>query len=279
MRRRRAGETGIRWLDSAESYESAVLLDQLVDGLAKLGGQGFRIAEVVTAGLDGRAEDEFERRTVGRWIEMARVNGEQLANADEGDWDERDLGTNGEKCGSVEECLQIAVGSAPAFRKDKDVEAVAQGADSGGEAGQGGSRVLGVDGNLAGAVEVPADEWEAPELFLGQDAELEGQAGEDDRCVHVGGVVGGEDGGFGGDVFEADDLKAGAGEEYGRAGPNAGDAVLQAAVLVKKRGGEGQADEDHCAEEEWRGEKDVAALTVEKRKRFWSHGIGSWLPS
>jgi len=65
MRRRRAGETGIRWLDSAESYESAVLLDQLVDGFAKLGGQGFRIAEVVTAGLDGRAEDEFERRTVG----------------------------------------------------------------------------------------------------------------------------------------------------------------------------------------------------------------------
>ena len=56
--------------------------------------------------------------------------------------------------------------------------------------------LLSVDGNLAGVVEVPADEGSLPEGLLGEDAELEGQPGEEDRRVHVAEVVGGVDGGL-----------------------------------------------------------------------------------
>ena len=57
-------------------------------------------------------------------------------------------------------------------------------------------RGLGVDGDLAGAVEIPADERDLPEDLLGQNAELEGELGEEDGGVHVAEVVGGVDGGL-----------------------------------------------------------------------------------
>ncbi len=57
-----------------------------------------------------------------------------------------------------------------------------------------------VDRDLTGAVQVPADEGDLPEGLLGEDAELEGEVGEEDGGVHVGEVVGGEDGGAGGEL-------------------------------------------------------------------------------
>ena len=172
----------------------AVLFDQVCDGLAELFCQGFGLARGVAGGGDGFAEDEFDGGAIGGGIEVPGVDGEQVVDADQGDGDERDLGADGEVGGSVEKGPDFAGGGAGAFREDEDAEALAEGSDTGGEAGQGGAGVGGVDGKLAGAVEIPADEGEGPELFFSEDAELEGQAGEDYRGVHVGGVVGGEDG-------------------------------------------------------------------------------------
>ena len=65
MTQRKADGTGLLWCDEALPGRSAVLLDQLIDGVAKLGREGIRLSEVVAAGLDGWPEDEFERRAIG----------------------------------------------------------------------------------------------------------------------------------------------------------------------------------------------------------------------
>ena len=196
----------------------------------------------------------MERCAVGMGAPKMSLRGVQVMDSDEGDRDERDLGAKGEERCTVEERLELSVHGATAFGEDENAEASAEGADAGGEAGEGGSGVGGVDGDLAGTVEVPADEGEAPQLLFGEDAELEREAGEDDRGIHVTGVVGGEDGSLRGNVFDADDLEAGAGPEDAGAGPATGNAVLKAAGFIPKRGNEGKGAEDAGGEEEWWGQ-------------------------
>ena len=90
-----------------------------------------------------------------------------------------------------------------------------------------------VDGDLAGVVEVPADEGDLPEGLLGEDAELEGEFGEEDGRVVVAEVVGGVDGGFVHvELFCADELDGGEADEEQGAGPEVGDGVLLAAGFV-----------------------------------------------
>ena len=67
--------------------------------------------------------------------------------------------------------------------------------DASTEAGDGRAVVFLVDGNLAGAVEIPADEGDLPERELGYDAELEGKTGEENGCVEVAEMVGSVDSG------------------------------------------------------------------------------------
>ena len=108
-----------------------------------------------------------------------------------------------------------------------------EGGDAAVEAGDERARALDVDGNLAGAVEVPADEGDLPEGLLGEDAELEGQPGEEDGGVHVAEVVGGVDGGFVHvELLCADDFDGGEADEEQGAGPEVGDGVLLAAGFV-----------------------------------------------
>jgi hypothetical protein len=124
---------------------------------------------------DGRAEDESDGGSGWRGVEVAGVGWEQVVNADEGYRDERDLGADGEVGGAVQEGLEVAVGGAAAFGENEDAEAVAQGADACAEARRawsGGFRCRWGAGRCA---EVPADEGEGPELFFGEDAELEGR--------------------------------------------------------------------------------------------------------
>jgi len=103
------------------------------------------------------------------------------------------------------------------------------------EAGDEGARALGVDWNLAGVVEVPADEGDLPKRLLGQDAELEGELGEEYRGVHVAEVVGGVDGGFVlVELLAVDDFDAGETDEEQRAGPKVGDEVLLAPIHQRR---------------------------------------------
>ncbi len=82
-------------------------------------------------------------------------------------------------------------------------------------------------------VEVPADEGDLPEVLLGEDAELEGQLGEEDGRVVVAEVVGGVDGDLvEAEFFGADELDGREADEQQDPGPDAGDGVLLAAGFV-----------------------------------------------
>ena len=175
-------------------------------------------------------------RVTAHGIEVAGVDGEQIVDTAEGDGDERNLGADGEESCSGEKGLEVAVGRAATFREDEEGHAGAEGADGTAEAGERRVGVDGVDGNLAGAIEIPADEGDGPQLFFGEDAELEGQGGEDDGRVHIGRVVGGVDGdGMLQEVFGTSDGEACAGDGEAAAGPGLGDAVLNSARFFDKR--------------------------------------------
>ena len=147
------------------------------DGGEELGGEGVGVAGGEAGGGDGVAGDELQ----GAGSEVVDVDGEQLVGADEGERDEGDLGFDGHERGAGLEGGGGALGGATTFREDEQGDAGLEGLDAAEEAGDGGAAGFGVDRNLAGALEVPADERDFPERLLGEDAELEGEFGEEER--------------------------------------------------------------------------------------------------
>jgi hypothetical protein len=184
---------------NVDIHETALVREELgmlgevggVDDGAEAVGEGFGVAGGHAGGVDGLADDEF----YGAGFEGVDVDGEHLVGTDEGKGDEGDLGLDGHPGGSGEHGLELTVEGATAFRKDDHGHAGLEGARSPGERGDAGAGGGLVDGDLAGAVEIPADEGDLPERSLGEDAELEGELGEDYRRVVVAEVVAGVDGG------------------------------------------------------------------------------------
>ena len=124
---------------------------------------------------------------------MVGVDGEQFIGADQRERDERDSGFDGHESAAGEEGLGASVGGATSFGEDDKREAMFEGVDSSAKAGDSGAGTGLIDRDLAGAVEVPADERNLPQALFGDDAELEGKFGEEDRGVVVAEVVGGVD--------------------------------------------------------------------------------------
>jgi hypothetical protein len=119
------------------------------------------------------------------------------------------------------------VASASAFREDDEGQACLEGLDSAVEAGDRVARAGLVDRDLAGVIEVPADERDLPKALLSEDAELEWQPREEYRSVVVAEVVGGVYGGLVDvELFFADERDRGEREDQQRARPEVGDEVL-----------------------------------------------------
>jgi hypothetical protein len=173
--------------------------------------------------------------------------------------------------------MGVAIGGAASFGKDDEGQAVFEGGDAAVEAGYGVAGAGLVDWNLAGAVEVPADEGSLPEGLLGEDAELEGKFGEEDGRVVVAEVVGGVDG----DVvlmelLFIDELDGGEADEKKASGPDVGDEVLLAAGFVPKAAYEGDAAEEDGGKGN-EGEKEEVGEPTEEgwglrllRRGLWS---------
>ncbi len=126
-----------------------------------------------------------------------------------------------------------AVGGAASFGEEDEGQAVFEGLDAAVEAGYGVAGAGLVDGDLAGAVEVPADEGDLPKALFGEDAELEGEFGEEDGGVVVAEVVGGVDGGLVlVELLFIDEADGGEADEKQGASPDVGDEVLLAAGFV-----------------------------------------------
>ena len=199
------------------------------DGVEEALGESVGVAGGEAGGEDGVANDDGD----GAGVEVVGVDGEKLVGSDECDGNEGDLSFDGHVGAAGEEGMGAAVGGAASFGKEDEGKAVFEGLDSAVEAGYGCAGAGLVDGDLAGAVEVPADEGDLPETLFGEDAELKGEFGEEDGGIEVAEMVGGVDGGFvlvklllikEGDGGEAD-------EEQG-AGPDVGDEVLLATGFV-----------------------------------------------
>ena len=237
-----------------------------VDGGAEAGGEFVGLADGHALGWDGLADGEGERAG----IEVAGVNGKQVVDTAEGDGDERNLSADGEEGRSGEKGLEFAGGGAAAFGEDEEGHAGAKSASGATEAGKGRVRVDGVDGELAGTIEMPADEGDRPELFFGENAELEGEGGEDDGGVHIGRVVGGVDGdGMLVKVFDSVDGEATARDEEAAAGPCLSDAVLGSAGLFEQRDEKREGTAEAGPAKEERRLEDVGAPAMEARE-----GIG-----
>ncbi len=147
---------------------------------------------------------------------------------------------------------------AAAFGKEDQRQAVLERFDTAKQAGDGRAAGFGVDGDLAGAVEVPADEGDLPERLLGEDAELEGQLGEEDGRVVVAEMVGGVDGGVAGvQVLAADEFDGREADQQEGVGPGARDGVLLAAGFVPKAAQERDAAEEGGGEADQRVDEEI----------------------
>ena len=196
----------------------------------QLSGEGVDITWGHAGGADGLAYGESD----GRGVVSFCVHGKQLMRADKRHRHDRHLGANGHKCWAIEERLRITGAGAAAFRKNEERHTLTQGFDAAGKAGDRGARIPDIDRNLAGAVEVPADEGDAPQIVASDNTELKRQPGKDSWGVHVGEVVGGVDGDtcFA-KVLSADKCERRARKAEGEPRPELGDTVLTAAIFVK----------------------------------------------
>ncbi len=183
-------------------------------------------------------------------MESVDVDGEEFVGADQSEGDEGDLGLDGHVGAAGHHGLELTGGGAASFGKENEWEAGLEGRDAAVEAGDQGTVALEVDRDLAGVVEVPANEGDLPEGLLGEDAELEGEPGKEDRGVHVAEVVGGVDGGLVYvELLRTDDFDRGEADEQEGAGPEAGDGVLLAAGFVPEAAPGGRCSRSR----RWRG--------------------------
>lgn len=133
-------------------------------------GESVGVAGGEAGGGDGIADDDGERAGV----EVIGVHGEQLVGPDEGHGDKRNLRLYRYVGRSGDKGLGLTVGRASTLGEDDHREAVPEGLDASIKAGDGVAGAGLVDGDLAGAVEIPADERDLPKVLFRHDAELKG---------------------------------------------------------------------------------------------------------
>jgi hypothetical protein len=214
---------GMLWLTLAGVHVG------LGDGLIETLGERVRIAGGEAGGEDGFADDDAE----STGMEGVDVNGKKLVGADEREGDERNLGLDGHVGASGHHGLEFAGCGSAAFREEDQRETGLQGGDAPIEASYEGAGTFGIDGNLSGTVEVPANEGNLPKLLLCEDAELEGELAEEDRGVHVAEVVAAVDGSLSvGEVLYSNELDGREGDEEEGSCPDVGGGVLLTAGFV-----------------------------------------------
>ena len=97
-------------------------------------------------------------------------------------------------------------------------------------------RVHGINRNLPGAIQIPADERHLPQLLLRQDPKLKGKRGKNDRRIHVRGVIRRVHGHrIFAQIFRAAHRDARPRDPDAHARPESRDAVLHAPAFFKQR--------------------------------------------
>ena len=104
------------------------------------------------------------------WADDVGVHRQRLERADDGQRDDIHLGLDGGIKDSAEEGLDVAVAASSALGKDDEGHSVFYGLRGGRERTQGVARVGAVDGDLAGAPEMPAEKRKAEEFDTWQES-------------------------------------------------------------------------------------------------------------
>src|ERR1700733_4672737 len=199
------------------------------DGVVEPLGKSVGVSRRKAGSRDRLADNDQERAGVQR----INVNGEELIGSDQGERNQGHLGLDGHIGAARHHRLKLPVGSTTALWKEHKRKAVFESSDAAVKTGDERTWAFGVDRHLAGTVEVPPDKGSLPERLFGENAELEGEIGEQDRGVHVAEVVGGVDGGFVYvEFFAADNLDRRHADQQQRARPEVRDHVLLAAGPV-----------------------------------------------
>lgn len=155
------------------------------DGVEEALGKRVSVACGEAGGGDRVADDDGD----GAGMKVVGVDGEELVGSDECYGDEGNLGFDGHVGATGEEGVGAAVGGAAPFGEEDEGKAMFKGVDAAVEAGYGVAGARLVDGDLAGAVEIPADKGNFPKGLFGEDAELEGKFGKEDGSVEIAEVV------------------------------------------------------------------------------------------
>src|ERR1700761_7616728 len=114
---------------------------------------------------------------------MARMDGEQFVSAGQRHGNDRDTRADRHIGGPAPEWTELAIPGSAAFREDEERHAGLERANTVGKTGDGGAGIIDGNGNLAGAIEMPADERELPEVAAREDTKRERQGGGDRRRV------------------------------------------------------------------------------------------------
>jgi len=204
--------------------------------------EGGAVAQGEAGGRDGFADADLD--VAGQDAGVA--GRKDVAGAGDGHRDGLGAGGDGEPGRALLERAEGAVAAAAAFGKNQNRERMfAKQAGGLVQALDGGAHGAAVDGEVAGAAQVPADEGHAEQLPLGEEPEGHGHGVEHDGRVGQREVVGDDD------VAAARREAAGAGDADARAedgqhgaGPQAVEAGLPGAGGRPRGGGDSERDEN-----------------------------------
>src|ERR1019366_3519799 len=198
------------------------------------------IAHGKSGGRDGRTDPHLQRLA----FDVVGVHGQQVEGADERDGHDLGLRFDGEKECARQKRLNLAIPRAAAFGKDDQRHAVAQAPQGGLDGADRRRRVLLVDADLSGALQMPADEWVRQQFTFEDDAELKRQVNVEDRNVEGRCMSDGIDSGLGRGALVLVDVEVHARDFQRRQDrlhdeprPEAGKIVLDAPVAVEERTG------------------------------------------
>src|SRR5208337_91071 len=189
--------------------------------------------------------------------------------ADERDGYDIGLRFDGEKECARQKRLNLAISGTATLGKNHQRHAAAQAPQRGLDGADRSRRVLLVDADLSGALQMPAYKWVGEQFALENDTELKGQVDVENRNVERRGMGDRIDAGLrrvdlvlidadiAGDFYRRQDRL------HDQPRPEAGEIVLDASAAVKQRGDQGKRGQNRGVSPDQRVKNEIRAQTAE----------------
>lgn len=218
--------------DEASGLRGFVGVVQLFHRLLHLGREGFHVVPFQACGWNRLADPHFQRTA----LDVVSVHGQQFVGSDQRDGNDVGLGFDSEKKGSGHQGFDFAVWRATTFRKNDERHAASQTLHGGSNLAHGSGRLLLIHADLAGALEMPADDGIRQQFALEQNPELKWKVGVKNRNIERRGMIDRVDVRLCSiDLLQADHLHGGEDRLHDEFRPDAREIVQDALFVAKKR--------------------------------------------